>query len=168
MSGRKNASLPRRLRVTPRLSPLGVEVALEVVDDLVVDGAEAEVADVALDGDDEVIGTQWIATTRSKLGVAAERLADPALEAIAHDGIADLARDGDAHAALSLSSGEELEDEPPPVHAPTLSLDPQELRAPEDPAAVRKTLPARGSDVAARWLGPSRLSVVLQRGFGFG
>lgn len=133
---------------------------------------------VPLRSDDDVIRAPIRSTNWSKLRVASERFADPPLDAVAHDGVADLLRNGDANARLALATRKELEDEPLSMDAMTLALDAQELAPSEDPTVLREGLVpswdvgpdgrCRRRDAgrnAALELGRRLFSVVLQRRF---
>ena len=125
--------------VTTALGALG-KVTPNDRDELVMEVLPGKTSRVALGRDDQVIRASSIATNWSKLWVSSERFADPPLDAVAHDGVADFLRNGDADARLALATREELEDEPLSMDAMTLALDAQELAPSEDPTVLREGL----------------------------
>jgi len=113
--------------------------------DLLVKGLPSKAFDVALGGDDEIEGTTWSARgdAGSQLGVAPEGLADPALDTVAHDRVADLFGDRDAKSALRAFAREELKDQVARVHTLPLALDAQELPPLQDAARLGEALGSR-------------------------
>lgn len=112
---------------------------------------EAEVLDVTLGGDDEVVGFRRLparGSIGSQLGMTSEGLAEPTLDPIADDRVADLLRDRETEPRSRRPAREELEDEARPVDAVTLPLDPEELGSMQDSAFLGERLADPGRDEA--------------------
>jgi hypothetical protein len=133
-----------------------VEEAVEPRRQLVADVREGDLADVPLGRDDEIKGPP---TRQRGLRETPEDLAEPALDAIADNGVANLSRDGEPETNERTAVGQELEDEVVGVNADGLVLDAHEVAALEDAADLREGLAPGHPRLAWRVGRPTRLLI---------
>lgn len=101
-----------------------VDVTMEARGELVADVREGEVIEPPLRRDDEVEGPP---APELLGGKTPEDLAEPSLDAVADNGVANLSRHGEPEADDGATAWQELEDEVVAVDPQPLVLDAQEL-----------------------------------------
>jgi hypothetical protein len=114
-----------------------VQITVEPRLELRPDVGPRDLADVALGRDDEVEGPP---ARRARLREATKDLSEPALEAVADNGVADLSRDGEPEADERPAVGQELQDQVVAVDTDTLMLDTEKFPALAEAARLREGL----------------------------